>query len=212
MKKVISLLLVVVMLCAVLTGCGNQEAKALVGTWKADLDMSELMSQQMGSDMAEYVTLNDVVFTMVLSFDDEGVFEVALDEASVNAALEKVLQSVKDGTYAMLQDQMDEMGLDMSVEEALEASGTDLDTVMAEVEAQMDLSAMAEQVISETNGTGNFEAEDGKLFMSAGLDYKPDPACYEVYTLEGDVLTLLEYVGDDSSAFNGLYPLVFHKN
>ena len=210
MKKVISLLLVAVMLCAVLTGCGNKEAEALVGTWEAEMDVTELMASQMGSDMAEYVTLSDVVFTMVMTFDEDGVFEITLDEASVNDALQIVLQSVKDGTYAMLQDQVADMGLDMSVEDVLVASGTDLETVFADLEAQLDLPGLAAQTIAEASGTGNFEVKDGKLHMSAGLSYKPDPACYEVYSLEGDVLTLHEYVGDDS-AFDGLYPLVFHK-
>lgn len=212
MKKVISLLLVAVMLCAVLTGCGNKESQALVGTWKADMDVTELMTSQIGADMAEFVTLNDVVFTMVMTFTDDGEFEISLDEASVDIALQSVLQSVKDGTYAMLEAQIADMGLEMSVEEVLAASGTDLDTVFADLEAQMDLPGLAAQTIAEASGSGNFEAKDGKLHLSAGLSYQPDPASYEVYSLEGDVLTLYEYVGDDDSSFDGLYPLVFHKN
>jgi len=212
MKKVISLVLVAAMLCCVLAGCGNKEADALVGTWKADVDMTELMAEKMGADMMEFVTLSDVIFTMVLQFNSDGTFSMTLDAASVEAALNNLLQSVKDGTVAMLEAQIAEMGLEMTVEEMLAASGTDLDTVLADMEAQMNIPALIEQTISEAASEGKYDAKDGKLFMSAGLEYLPDPACYEVYTLEGNVLTLMEYVGTDSnSAFDGLYPLVFNK-
>lgn len=210
MKKVVSLLLVAVMLCAVLAGCGNKEAEALVGTWNAQIDLAEVINSQMDPSMMEFVKLENVNFTMVMTFEKEGTYRVGLDEASVSTALDYVLEQVKDGTYAMLEAQMAEMGLDISVEEALELSGMDIETVFAELEAQMDLPGMAAQILSETAGEGNFEAKDGKLYLSAGLEYKPDPSSYEVYTLEGDVLTLMEYVGDDSG-FDGLYPITFHK-
>lgn len=212
MKKLISLVLVAAMLCCVLAGCGNKEADALVGTWKADVDMTELMSEKMGADMMEYVTLSDVIFTMVLQFNSDSTFSMTLDEASVETALNGMLQSIKDGTVAMLEDQIVEYGLEMTVEEMLAASGTDLDTVFADMEAQMNIPALIEQTISEAAGEGKYDAKDGKLFLSAGLEYLPDPACYEVYTLEGNVLTLMEYVGTDSDGtFDGLYPLIFNK-
>lgn len=211
MKKVISLTLVLVMLCCMLTACGSKEADALVGTWKTDMDVSDIITEAMGADVAEFVTLEDVIFTMVMRFNSDGTYNVTLDEASVDTALDNILQAVKYGTYDMLEAQVAEMGLEMSVEEVLELSGMDLETMMAELEAEMNLPALAEEAISEISSEGNFEAKDGKIFLSAGLEYKPDPACYEVYTLEGDVLTLKEYVGDDTSGFDGMYPLVFHK-
>ena len=212
MKKLISLLLVAAMICCVMAGCGgSKEAQALVGTWKADVDTTELMTETMGADMAEFVTLEDVVFTMVFKFNSDGTYSVTLDEASVQVALEGVLQAVKDGTVAMLEAQIAEYGMDMSVEDMLAASGTDLDTVFAQMEEQMNLPALAAQTIAEASHEGKYDAKEGKLFLSAGLDYLPDPECYEVYTLEGNVLTLLEYVGDDDGNFDGLYPLIFNK-
>lgn len=212
MKKLISLVLVAAMLCCVLAGCGSKEADALVGTWKADVDMTELMAESLGTEVMEFVTLDTVIFSMVLQFNSDGTYAMTLDTASVETALDGILQNVKDGTLAMLEKQIAEYGLEMTVEEMLAASGTDLDTMMADMEAQMNIPALIQQVISEASNEGKYDAKDGKLFMSAGLEYLPDPACYEVYTLEGNVLTLVEYVGtDDSSSFEGLYPLVFNK-
>ena len=212
MKKLISLALVAAMLCCVLAGCGNKEADALVGTWKADVDVTELMAEKMGEDMMEYVVLEKLIFTQVLQLNSDGTFSMTLDKASVETALNSMLQSVKDGTVAMLEAQIAEYGMDMTVEEMLEASGTDLETVFADLEAQMNIPMLLEQTIDEVAGEGKFDAKDGKLFLSAGLDYLPDPECYEIYTLEGNVLTLVEYVGTDSNGtFDGLYPLVFNK-
>lgn len=211
MKRFASLILVLAMVLCLLAGCGNKEADALVGTWKADVDMTELISSQMGADVSQYITLDSVIFTMVLQFNEDGTFSSELDKASVETALNGVLQNVKDGTIAMLEAEIAGMGLEMTVEEMLAASGMDLDTLMAEMEAQMNLAGLTDQITAEAAGNGKFDAKDGKLFMSAGLEYLPDPECYEVYTLEGNVLTLLEYVGDDESGFDGLYPLVFHK-
>lgn len=210
MKKLISLVLVAAMLCCVLAGCGNKEVEALIGTWEAEVDMTELMASEMDAEMMEFVTLEDVVFTMVLQFNSDGTYSMTLDEESVETALNNVMQSVKDGVVAMLENQIAEMGLEMTVEEMLAASGMDLDALMAELEAEIDLSSLIEETIDEASDEGKFDAKDGKLFLSAGLDYLPDPECYEVYTLEGNVLTLIENVGDESD-IAAVYPMVFNK-
>lgn len=211
MKRSASMILMLAMVLCLFAGCGNQEADALVGTWAADVDMTQMVSEAMSAEMAEYVALNDVIFTMRMQFNDDGTFSVSLDKTSVETALEGVLQSVKDGVYAMLEAQIAQTGLEMTVEEMLAASGMDLDAIIADLETQMNLSGLAEQINTDASGNGQYDAKGGKLFLSAGLEYRPDPACYEVYTLDGEVLTLLEYVGDDAGSFDGLYPLQFHK-
>ena len=57
---------------------------------------------------------------------------------------------------------------------------------------------------------GKYKAENGKLYVSAGLNYDVDPTMYEIYTLEGNVFTISGCVGSEIPEFNP-YPMVFEK-
>lgn len=209
MKKFLCVMLTLVLLASVLTGCSNEAAK-LVGTWEGEIDMTDLVNEELGAEFTDMFTLDDMVFTMSITFNKDGTYQMTLDRESVEAAFDGMIEDMKAGLIDMLEAEIAAMGIEMSVEEMLEASGMDLDTMLEEALAAVDMDSLIDEMVDEASSTGNYKAKNGKLFLSDGVEYQPDPEIYEMYTLSGSTLTLTD-PGIEDSSFAGLYPVVLQK-
>ena len=209
MKKFLCVVLTLVLLVSVLAGCSSKSDE-LVGTWEGQIDMTDMVNEQLGAEFAGMFTLDDMVFTMSITFNKDGTYQVNLDRESVEAAFNGMVDDMKDGLIDMLEAEIAAMGVDMSVEDMLAASGMDMDQLMEEALAEVDMDSLIDGVMAESSFSGNYKAKDGKLFLSDGLDYQPDPEIYELYSVSGNTLTLTD-PGLSDSAFVGLYPVVFQK-
>ena len=101
MKKIkaFSLVFVVLALLVSLSACGKDDNKALVGTWKADLDATQIIDEQLSSLGMEDLALESrCVITLVLEFDAEQHYTVRADAAatmaSVSAYMEELIPAV----------------------------------------------------------------------------------------------------------------------
>ena len=209
MKKALCLMLTLVLVVCALTGCSNEAGK-LVGTWEGQINMTDLLMDALGAEFGELITLGDVIFTMSITFNKDGTYKAELDRDSVETAFDGIWSDLEDSLIDMLEQEIAAMGLDISVEEMLEASGMDLDTLMEETLAEIDADSLIDDIVDEASFEGNFKAKGGKLFLSDGYEYQPDPAIYEVYTVSGNTLTFSD-PGLEDSAFVGLYPITFTK-
>lgn len=217
MKRMIAVLLALVMVVS-MVGCSSGDADKLVGTWEADVNLSSTISEMLdslGQDSAEYFDFSDFSVTMVITFNDDGTYAMTLDEASTQAAFDGLMEDVEAGMVKMLEAQIAENGLDMTVDELLEASGMNLDDLMAEMKTSFADEDIISDMVDESTTEGNFEAKDGKLYLSDGKDFAVDEAIYDTYVLDGDTLTLQEHVGDDAAVSEALedtmYPITFEK-
>lgn len=213
MKRIIAAVLALVMMLA-LVGCGQTEAEKLVGTWTADVDMSSMTNEllaSMGEGAEEYFTFEGFSVTLVMTFNEDGTYSSTIDQASAEAAVDSLMVTLEDGMVKMLEDQLAAAGLAMTVDEMLAASGMTMEDVLAAVDTSSLVTEMTEGAATE----GKFEAKDGKLFLSDGLDYEVDEAVYDTYELDGNSLTLLEHVGAESDeeqlVADGMYPVTLTK-
>ena len=90
MKKIkaFSLVFVVLALLVSLSACGKDDSKALVGTWKADLDATQIIDEQLSSLGMEDLALESrCVITLVLEFDAEQHYTVRADAAATMASV-----------------------------------------------------------------------------------------------------------------------------
>lgn len=217
MKKLIAFTLILVLITGCFAGCGGSEADKLVGTWKGTMDLSDAIAAALDAeDMGDTFQIGEFKVDAVLTFTKDGTYSLKLDEASLEAAFAGLIDDMKEGVIKLLEDQIAALGMEMTVEQLLALSGQNLDDLMQEVEAQLAEDKVVENIAAEAAREGNFRAEDGKLYTSASLEHTIDPATYERYTLQGDVLTLVELVGGDLSAedeglLTAVYPLVFKK-
>lgn len=207
MTKVISVIVVLVM-AAALVGCSNAKSEVL-GTWKADVNLAEFINQEMAAadeTVAEYLSVDSFYLTMVLDFKENNTYSISLDESNLDATMDKFKQDVRSGMERYLVDMMADMDLEMTVDEIMEASGTSMEELLE----QAFTDEMMQQIVDSAKSEGKFKVKDGKMYLSAGLDYEVDESIYGNYIIDGGKLTLVDYSGEEDE-FLGLYPLTFTK-
>ena len=119
-----------------------------------------------------------------------------------------VKADLKDALYAYAEDVMRQNGLNMPAETMFALSGTSVDEIIEEAFSAESMEDIADEFFNE----GNFEADDGKLYLSDGYDYAVDPNSYETYELSDNQLVLTsgvdpEFDEEDLAA----YPITFEK-
>lgn len=216
MKKIVSIMLCVSFLILVLAGCSEStgDKDKLVGSWKCDMDLTEQINSQFAADetAAEYLSVDEFGLTVCLAFHEDGTFVMEVDEASLDAAVEHLVVRVTEGVPQYMIDMVyAETGRELTIEEILEESGVTMEELVDQMFPVESLAALKEEMISGIQQEGKFKASEGKLHTSAGLEYEVDPEAYEAYILEGDTLTLLEYVGPETESSINVYPMVFQK-
>lgn len=208
MKKRIALVLcLVLVLSAVLCGCGSEQDK-LVGTWKTTVNMAESYNQELASDpeMAEYLSVETLEIGFTLTFNEDGTYALTVDPASMDAAAEVLAQSMTDGLKNYFTDILAAQGVEMDVEEALAAMGMDLDTLVEELKNE----AFSEEAYTEMNVEGRYKVEDGKLYLTEDVNAEPAGGEYNTYTLEGATLTL-EAGSEADSDMAFMFPMVLER-
>lgn len=212
MKKSISLVISVLLILALmlsLTGCGEQ--KKFVGSWEATIDMTDFINQGIAEDeeMAEYLKIKEFELVMKMTFKDDGTYKAYIDEKELEKTFESAKEDFKEGMNKYFEDYIDSMGLGLTVDEVLKESGVDMDSLMEEAFGDELYKSLTDELASE----GNFEAKDGKLYLSDGLAKDIDEDVYDTYEISENELKLIESFGDDAedSEDMNLYPMTFKK-
>lgn len=208
-KRIVSVVLMLAMLLA-LTACGSGDEAKLVGKWKCEMDLAEQINEEMGLDeeMAQYLNFDSFEIVVYMEFTKDGTYSMYADKDVLEATMDEVLEDFADGMAEYLEAAiLEQTGLEMSADEILAASGITMDDMMAQAFPE----DMVDEIADGMKQEGKFEAKDGKLFTSAGLEYNVDPAVYETYELSGSTLTVTGYVGDDADEIFSVYPLTFSK-
>ncbi len=210
MKKFLALVLSAVLLVGVLAGCGGDKSASgdsLEGTWRANLDMTDMFNEQMAAGgMGEFMNISEFGITMVMEFKSDGTYSLSADEDALASSMEGLKEELKSSATAYLENMLKEQGLDMSVEDALAASGMSLDDMLNQIFSEESMNELTAGMKSE----GQYKAEDGKLYTSDSVDEAPGDS-YESYTLDGDTLTLDAGDSEVPSGLEDLLPLVFTR-
>lgn len=225
MRKAAALLMVLAMVFA-LAGCGKSD---VVGTWQADLDMTDLLAESVDAAMGDMdISFRDYVdafnVRIITEFKEDGTYVQTADEAAFNAVMAALRPAIIEFYYDYLvyafAESFAQMGAteDLSSREALEAfMGMNLDEAIQET-MNMSMEDVVDMVLSEltlenlTGGEavaeGKYKTSGGKLYMSAGLDYNVDPSCYEKYEIKDGVMTITEGEGMTEEHFSYPYTMV----
>ena len=188
MKKQIAIMLAVLLL--LLSGCAA-EPSSIAGKWIMQTDYAELTgavpSDAELGELAGYVDFGSLQLTAVYTFHEDRTYTFKADvEQYIRDCREFWISAIN----AYYTDQIAERNLAITVEEAWELDGIDVDAL---VNAEAIREAFA-----EIGSEGNYRAADGKLFLSEGKEFRVDPEVYTRYEISGDTLTLLETVGGES--------------
>ena len=188
MKKQIAIMLAVLLL--LLSSCAA-EPSSIAGKWIMQTDYAELTgavpSDAELGELAGYVDFGSLQLTAVYTFHEDRTYTFKADvEQYIRDCREFWISAIN----AYYTDQIAERNLAITVEEAWELDGIDVDAL---VNAEAIREAFA-----EIGSEGNYRTADGKLFLSEGKEFRVDPEVYTRYEISGDTLTLLETVGGES--------------
>ncbi len=228
MKKLLAIALAIMTLISacVFFGCDEEpEApkpeEVFIGSWEFDIDMTEMMDEQMGSDptMGKYFDFKDLSFTLNVEYKNDGTYSAKIDETSIDAFITSVTAAMKSGMTKYFEDmiaQTPEME-GMTVDQVLAALGTDLDTLITSTVTKESLM----ESFGETNTSGVYKIEENKLYMAETTEEINDE--YVTFDIinndEIKITELVELVpaetGEDdvdASFFeDALFPLIFKR-
>lgn len=238
-KKTLALLLVLVLVLS-LTACGGKSDIIGTWQGEVDLSEAFIEGAGEGSEEVidsmdlpmEFDSISDYLDEFaplfVYVFNEDGTYSVRVDEASLSTEIEEYKQGLE--TYfryffvELLSQMAVEMGLaeQINSEEELE-SALDIDLEEAISEGLgMELRDFIDELIREEMGSiqeiaalykseGKYKTRDGKLLLSAGLEYNVDPEIYDYYSISGTTLTITEGTPSEDDEFVTFYPLVLQK-
>ncbi len=172
---------------AVLTFVGGTEESKFYGKWSCKFDITDQLNEAFAEtpEIADYIKIDEFYATINLEFNKDGTYKMAHDRDQAKEVLSAYETALKDGLTNWLNDYIvstiEEYELGISVEEFMELSGIDIDEMLAEA---FDEEEMLEY-FADLDSEGNFKAEEGKLYLSDGLDYDIDPEVYDNYEFNG---------------------------
>lgn len=238
-KRTLALLLVLVLVLS-LTACGGKSDIIGTWQGEVDLSEAFIEGADDGSEEVidsmdlpmEFDSISDYLDEFaplfVYVFNEDGTYSVRVDEASLSTEIEEYKQGLE--TYfryffvELLSQMAVEMGLaeQINSEEELE-SALDIDLEEAISEGLgMELRDFIDELVREEMGSiqeiaalykseGKYKTRDGKLLLSAGLEYNVDPEIYDYYSISGTTLTITEGTPSEDDEFVTFYPLVLQK-
>lgn len=213
MKRFVSLVLVLILAAAVFTGCGEQ--KKLLGAWECTVDLSSTVQQLLDQEMlgGEF-DVSGFSVTARLTFLEDGTFRLEPDRQKLAAAFDTLLKDLENGLIDMLQAQLKEQGLNISVEELLALSGLELSDLTEQLRQSFEEESFLEDLSGVATLEGFYQVKKDKLLFCADEETKIDDI-YTLYTVEDGVLTLSTHVGENTFLGDNLIlstaPVVFTK-
>lgn len=217
-RKALSALLVLALAlgcCAGLAGCGGgDEAKKLVGSWQAGINMADEINGEFDDDpiMAEHLHVDDFNLKMNFDFREDGTYTLAIDSDSMTAALAGVKETLRTGLDGYFKEVLAQEGLGdlegMDLDQVLGSLGVNIDDMLDELLSEEDFAALAEDSAQE----GKYMVKGGKIYLSDDVNEAADDNCgYYAYTLSGSELQLTDSSMESDEDLADYFPLVFQK-
>jgi len=225
MKKLIALLIAVIMTISLVGCAGGPE---LLGKYECTIDLYDTFissfddSAEAGSiSMKDYLDKFEV--KVIFEFKEDGTYTQQIDMEFMNASLDNVTAALVPWMDAVMMDvfvtQLGAYGYTIETKEDVEEIlGYSWDTLYtqsygmsAEEVAASIVEASFEDVFKENElSEGNYKAKDGKLYTSASLDEAYSETAYEIYEIDGDIVTITEGVNIEEDELLP-YPVVLKK-
>lgn len=238
-KKTLALLLVLVLVLS-LTACGGKSDIIGTWQGEVDLSEAFIEGADDGSEEVidsmdlpmEFDSISDYLDEFaplfVYVFNEDGTYSVRVDEASLSTEIEEYKQGLETYFRYFFAELLSQMAVEMGLAEQINSeeeleSALDIDLEEAISEGLgMELRDFIDELVREEMGSiqeiaalykseGKYKTRDGKLLLSAGLEYNVDPEIYDYYSISGTTLTITEGTPSEDDEFVTFYPLVLQK-
>lgn len=176
---------------------------AIVGTWVAEIDcsdlMNDMMAESMGEDIADYMDFDGVILEVTMTFTEDGECSMIFTDDALDAYADDVTECLLDGLFEYMDDLLAEDGTpleefleesDMTFEELLEESGVDMGDLTDELTAGFE------------DSTFDYSIDGDELTI--------DEDVHE-FELDGDDLTIYAPDGSDDVLAGYLFPMYLER-
>lgn len=189
-------------------------ASDIIGTWKANVDLSDAMNEYMfGPFKSKVPQISGFVVDMTFTFRESGTLTMSVSEDSLKSAFENMKPSFTVATKALPEVMLNE---NMTMEDFLALY--DCESVEAWVESQY--ITVQSSSIQHKEKTVTYTIEGNKLYRYHNESDNLDKTQYDVFKFQGNKFTLTEanITTNDSSItsidpflISNALPIVFVK-
>lgn len=182
-------------------------ASELYGTWAATFDISNEIESGLESDFAGFH--EDFDMMLMMDFYEDGTFKIYVDEETFTDTFNAYVESLAAFGTEIIYNQLAAEGHSRKEINStfVREYGMGIEEFMFnEFQKNVDINELLDSV--ET--TGVFEVKGNKLYID---EFSITPYSYDLFTIEGDVLTIDAAEGADTSDLMGgfEYPYVFNR-
>lgn len=215
MKRALLCILCLVSVLAIALSLGGcSDAKRFTGDWESSVDLTGYVNTLLAQNVEE-TTLKAQNFTVYLDvkFTEDGVYTYSVNTDKTAASLDALSSDVQNGMVAYIESTLSAGGYSMTVDEFLAISGNTRENMTSEIIDTIGINGELKKI----SGSGKYEAEDGKLFVSRKKDIAPSETEYLTYEPDGEAIKLSSYTGapetDDAlmKFLNGAFPQTLIK-
>lgn len=181
-KRFLAVILVL-MLSMSLCGCVSKED--IVGSFKAQLDISTLYNSRYteATDKQNY-SLSSLTVTQSLTFNKDGTYSYSFEEEEAQKVINKAVALTKTALEQYYSGIIADAGLDTDVTAYLASVGADLDSVVAEMKVAEEIEAILEKLCEE----GTYTVTRTSLFSGELAGWLSNYSYNEEYSFEDNTL------------------------
>lgn len=190
-----------------------EAGKALIGTWALEYDLADALSDELGSDYADFHA--PLPITLLFDFNEDGTYRMYADEDAFIEAFDQWGDAFVDYSLGQIYDMFEkEYGLSRAETDAyvLEFLGMSMQDYILLMVSDINMSS----ILREAESTGTYETRYDRLYLSDGYSSIDEDDYYEIFTVNGNKLILELAEGASSSQAEILpglsYPLELEKD
>ena len=173
--------------------------------------MQQVLKDKLPDSVLEVTDFSVIV---ELTFRKDGTCTFTLQEASVKAAMEQLLEDFEDDFLKGLSEQMSLLGDNVSLEDILKFTGINTESLMEQMKDSILNSDIATALTGRMSFDGYYKASGDKLYISETEEIDEKTCFAFLYKIEDGVLTLPMIAGVtpmELALTAAICPLSFHK-
>ncbi|MBD5542050.1 MAG: hypothetical protein HDR00_12860 [Lachnospiraceae bacterium] len=179
----------------------------LYGTWAATFDLSEEMASQMEGELEGFHEKFDI--TVMIDFNEDGTYKMYADEVALTDTFNTWLESLAAFSAEIVYKQLTADGYTRKEINSFFARDYGMgfeEYMLSELQSNFNI----EELIDSLESTGVYDIKGNKFYIS---ETAISPYQYDLFTLEGDVLTI--NADEDAISVEMIegftYPFVFNR-
>ena len=188
-------------------------ASNLSGTWSAELDLSEFLTNALFEYelMQMGMMVTDFYINVSMEFRENGTYRVWVDMDSVNASTEMLMDLVTETVWQEVEMMYMDLENELTLEEILKKENVDPDKDVEELRQHLTTEGYLGKLQERIDREGKFEIIQDELYLSKDVNEDVLKQFCDIIELGANTLTFVDCFADIDFEGYLLYPLTFNR-